>query len=204
MKQYLCITATQYNLLLFCLLNDFLGNTIFWVSNNLYSPEEKDFFLLSQASSFHQKKLENEKQFQRIKKEIFSNKSFEIYAQDHILESYSFLKGKFSVIEDGSLTYLEAENQYRKERERSFFSKWKRRRKGKIAICGVSSKVEKVYLRGILPTPFCIQHKVEYRSEEHTSELQSRQYLVCRLLLEKKKKTKIAEDILKLEKDQKS
>src|SRR5258707_8274084 len=28
------------------------------------------------------------------------------------------------------------------------------------------------------------------RSEEHTSELQSRQYLVCRLLLEKKKKYK--------------
>src|SRR5258707_9960916 len=28
----------------------------------------------------------------------------------------------------------------------------------------------------------------EKRSEEHTSELQSRQYLVCRLLLEKKKK----------------
>src|SRR3712207_7740321 len=30
---------------------------------------------------------------------------------------------------------------------------------------------------------------VRGRSEEHTSELQSRQYLVCRLLLEKKKKT---------------
>src|SRR3712207_8431980 len=30
------------------------------------------------------------------------------------------------------------------------------------------------------------------RSEEHTSELQSRQYLVCRLLLEKKKKSMIA------------
>src|SRR3712207_8433482 len=29
-----------------------------------------------------------------------------------------------------------------------------------------------------------------HRSEEHTSELQSRQYLVCRLLLEKKKITK--------------
>src|SRR3712207_7080423 len=28
---------------------------------------------------------------------------------------------------------------------------------------------------------------IELRSEEHTSELQSRQYLVCRLLLEKKK-----------------
>src|SRR5690625_6454339 len=36
------------------------------------------------------------------------------------------------------------------------------------------------------------------RSEEHTSELQSRGHLVCRLLLEKKKKTeihKIAKDI---------
>src|SRR3712207_7887346 len=30
----------------------------------------------------------------------------------------------------------------------------------------------------------------EARSEEHTTELQSRQYLVCRLLLEKKKKNK--------------
>src|SRR3712207_6913657 len=33
-----------------------------------------------------------------------------------------------------------------------------------------------------------IQRVTERRSEEHTSELQSRQYLVCRLLLEKKKK----------------
>src|SRR3712207_6882719 len=32
------------------------------------------------------------------------------------------------------------------------------------------------------------QFHVLVRSEEHTSELQSRQYLVCRLLLEKKKK----------------
>src|SRR3712207_6851919 len=30
-------------------------------------------------------------------------------------------------------------------------------------------------------------YRLEDRSEEHTSELQSRQYLVCRLLLEKKK-----------------
>src|SRR3712207_7619426 len=32
-----------------------------------------------------------------------------------------------------------------------------------------------------------VQHQVCVRSEEHTSELQSRQYLVCRLLLEKNK-----------------
>src|SRR3712207_7264771 len=31
--------------------------------------------------------------------------------------------------------------------------------------------------------------RLQSRSEEHTSELQSRQYLVCRLLLEKKKQT---------------
>src|SRR3712207_8815383 len=35
-----------------------------------------------------------------------------------------------------------------------------------------------------------IGRKRRLRSEEHTSELQSRQYLVCRLLLEKKKNTK--------------
>src|SRR5437879_8055532 len=33
------------------------------------------------------------------------------------------------------------------------------------------------------------RRKVQHRSEEHTSELQSPMYLVCRLLLEKKKKT---------------
>src|SRR5229473_4399565 len=35
-------------------------------------------------------------------------------------------------------------------------------------------------------------HRIGDRSEEHTSELQSLAYLVCRLLLEKKKKTFIA------------
>src|SRR3712207_7731333 len=34
---------------------------------------------------------------------------------------------------------------------------------------------------------FCATDLSAFRSEEHTSELQSRQYLVCRLLLEKKK-----------------
>src|SRR3712207_8024240 len=42
---------------------------------------------------------------------------------------------------------------------------------------------------GVLP--HVAQHEAagagDLRSEEHTSELQSRQYLVCRLLLEKKK-----------------
>src|SRR3712207_7852442 len=37
--------------------------------------------------------------------------------------------------------------------------------------------------------PIIVRPSAEKRSEEHTSELQSRQYLVCRLLLEKKKNT---------------
>src|SRR3712207_7373542 len=37
------------------------------------------------------------------------------------------------------------------------------------------------------PDPFSAALQLSKRSEEHTSELQSRQYLVCRLLLEKKK-----------------
>src|SRR3712207_6974224 len=36
---------------------------------------------------------------------------------------------------------------------------------------------------------FHLTYLLNVRSEEHTSELQSRQYLVCRLLLEKKKNT---------------
>src|SRR3712207_8746464 len=39
------------------------------------------------------------------------------------------------------------------------------------------------------------------RSEEHTSELQSRQYLVCRLLLEKKKKLNKTDIINQTEED---
>src|SRR5690349_23137962 len=37
---------------------------------------------------------------------------------------------------------------------------------------------------------YAATHLATYRSEEHTSELQSRRDLVCRLLLEKKKKNK--------------
>src|SRR3712207_7160479 len=50
-------------------------------------------------------------------------------------------------------------------------------------------------LRGLPALRPALRSRARYsigrpRSEEHTSELQSRQYLVCRLLLEKKKKKK--------------
>src|SRR3712207_8159499 len=47
------------------------------------------------------------------------------------------------------------------------------------------------YLIDLVTTHQAEQVGRSLRSEEHTSELQSRQYLVCRLLLEKKKKTLI-------------
>src|SRR3712207_7444547 len=68
--------------------------------------------------------------------------------------------------------------------------------KGKklVEVCSVSSegcatsflslKVAKEVIECLFKTGWWCHR----RSEEHTSELQSRQYLVCRLLLEKKKK----------------
>src|SRR5690606_40696708 len=44
-----------------------------------------------------------------------------------------------------------------------------------------------VHLRELLDERLQVRRGVEHRSEEHTSELQSRENLVCRLLLEKKK-----------------
>src|SRR3712207_7317215 len=51
--------------------------------------------------------------------------------------------------------------------------------------------VNGVKLQGIITwfDNFSVLLRRDGRSEEHTSELQSRQYLVCRLLLEKKKNT---------------
>src|SRR3712207_7510359 len=51
------------------------------------------------------------------------------------------------------------------------------------------------------PAPACtyaVPSRRRARSEEHTSELQSRQYLVCRLLLEKKKNHSICTHLLLL------
>src|SRR3712207_8580140 len=63
----------------------------------------------------------------------------------------------------------------------------------RVADAALASRVA---LRLLPVEPQCVLVLAERlavaRSEEHTSELQSRQYLVCRLLLEKKKKTATA------------
>src|SRR5690349_25112223 len=52
-------------------------------------------------------------------------------------------------------------------------------------VCGSSRWAIGIPNAAVFPLPVR-----DWRSEEHTSELQSRRDLVCRLLLEKKKKTK--------------
>src|SRR3712207_8551566 len=61
-----------------------------------------------------------------------------------------------------------------------------------VAILGWAGMRGVVSLAAALALPLDFPQRdliVFLRSEEHTSELQSRQYLVCRLLLEKKKTT---------------
>src|SRR3712207_7526949 len=63
------------------------------------------------------------------------------------------------------------------------------------AWCGANPSAEVTRLASMLARPRTLVTPDQgadgnfARSEEHTSELQSRQYLVCRLLLEKKKNT---------------
>src|SRR5690349_24254834 len=57
-----------------------------------------------------------------------------------------------------------------------------------LPICEASTS-RRPRSRSIPPNPASASRSASLRSEEHTSELQSRRDLVCRLLLEKKKKT---------------
>src|SRR3712207_7582435 len=68
-----------------------------------------------------------------------------------------------------------------------------------VSLCGARKSPRSVRGRvlgtltvKVTTSPACVGlESTPTRSEEHTSELQSRQYLVCRLLLEKKKKRKL-------------
>src|SRR5438552_14170125 len=55
---------------------------------------------------------------------------------------------------------------------------------GKAALLALQMWVDDVNAKGGL-----LGRRIEFRSEEHTSELQSPDHLVCRLLLEKKNNT---------------
>src|SRR3712207_8019223 len=72
-----------------------------------------------------------------------------------------------------------------------FRSRHRRRRPSSASVTGAPSGSGRrsPALRRLGPRPARprVGAAVDRRSEEHTSELQSRQYLVCRLLLEKKK-----------------
>src|SRR3712207_8940770 len=69
---------------------------------------------------------------------------------------------------------------------RSSSSPWWRRDTPAMPSAGANSASSGPADRVSVSKPSMLMHH-RLRSEEHTSELQSRQYLVCRLLLEKKK-----------------
>src|SRR5258707_2950376 len=59
---------------------------------------------------------------------------------------------------------------------------------GGLTPAGAENKIAQQLMDGkFVLKPQVSVNVIRVRSEEHTSELQSRQYLVCRLLLEKKK-----------------
>src|SRR3712207_8983021 len=72
-----------------------------------------------------------------------------------------------------------------------------------LDVLGIDAGKVVEWIKAKLPDTITVPIKVAFdfinpfgsgggRSEEHTSELQSRQYLVCRLLLEKKKITQLS------------
>src|SRR5687767_9841713 len=67
-------------------------------------------------------------------------------------------------------------------------------REGEVEIAKKIEEGEKKVLSAILSSPIAVREIIDIRSEEHTSELQSLAYLVCRLLLEKKKKNNTASE----------
>src|SRR3712207_7664144 len=60
--------------------------------------------------------------------------------------------------------------------------------RGARPIPGLMPQEHRITTRDLQVVSKAVMAAMACRSEEHTSELQSRQYLVCRLLLEKKKK----------------
>src|SRR5947209_16574911 len=75
-----------------------------------------------------------------------------------------------------------------REGSRALRSEVRRQRRPAVCSLSVSPGVHAVLLYPPHKTDLPLLRLWRQRSEEHTSELQSRQYLVCRLLLEKKKK----------------
>src|SRR2546427_9419726 len=60
-----------------------------------------------------------------------------------------------------------------------------------------AKRTARLWFKRISHRPRPRQHTMSMRSEEHTSELQSQSNLVCRLLLEKKKKIQKLREIIK-------
>ena len=106
------------------------------------------------------------------------------------LEPHGFVATMTEPVEDESLTNL-AKLRVQAASETSWFASQPALApllpKGLLTCNALVDKVNVMYLRFLLDR---WAPQTLFRSEEHTSELQSLAYLVCRLLLEKKKQKK--------------
>src|SRR2546429_5940456 len=72
----------------------------------------------------------------------------------------------------------------------TLFRSFASRRRGHAPPCDRERETAAASRRSSIPSRRDLRNRTRRRSEEHTSELQSRLHLVCRLLLEKKKNNK--------------
>src|SRR5437870_6860469 len=115
----------------------------------------------------------------------------EFYTRPNVLTVARQLLGKLLVVPaaDGSLVsgiIVETEA-YRGPQDRASHAYGGRRTNRTETMYGIGGTAYVYFVYGMY-YQFNVVTNVENRSEEHTSELQSRGHLVCRLLLEKKKK----------------
>src|SRR5690554_444367 len=102
----------------------------------------------------------------------------EIHVNCSKLEMYNYIKDFMKQeAEKGDVVTCLVEND----------SIWIRNKKGRLTEPdNIHSAIKELYLKNKIDD-IAYSQDFDFRSEEHTSELQSRPHLVCRLLLEKKK-----------------
>ncbi|AYV92479.1 glycosyl transferase family 52 [Fusobacterium necrophorum subsp. funduliforme] len=164
-KEYICISATYYNILLFCLINTFLEKTIFLLSPSLEHGQKENIFYYSDRRGKIFRVFDifvNSFRFYRITSTFFKDREPLLFLQDHMLLSYIFLKGRqYSLIEDGLANYRDSDSFYRKYYKLPIWIRKIKHKLGLLPHLGVSEQATTIYLRALLPIPSSVQAKTK-------------------------------------------
>lgn len=164
-KKYICISGTNYNILLFCLIHDFLNKTIFFIPPLFKMEENENIYYYADHKGKIGRVLDvlwNSYVFYKIQLKFFRNRTPILLVQDHMLLSYIFLQGRpYSLIEDGIANYRESDTFFNKYYKLPSWLRTIKKKLGFLPHLGVSEQATTIYLRGLLPTPSTIQSKVK-------------------------------------------